>query len=544
MAGLAATFGSGAMTNSVCELENADCILVIGSNTTEQHPLVARYVLRAKEKGAKLIVADIRRIPLTRFADLHLRHRPGTDVALINGLMNVILAEGLENRAFIAERTEGFEAVKGAVESCTPEWVEGITGVPRDLVVQAARMFAQGPASSIVYAMGITQHTTGTDNVKSLANLAMITGHVGRPSTGVNPLRGQNNVQGACDMGALPNVYPGYQPVADEANRKKFQDAWHAELNPKPGLTMMDMTELAAQGKLKALYVMGENPMMADPDLSHLRTALGKLDFLAVQDIFLTETAELADVVLPAASFAEKEGTVTSTERRVQRTWRAIEPVGDSKADWQILCELAREAGSKQFEYESPAAVMEEISRLTPSYGGITYERLGTVGLHWPCPNREHPGTPYLHKDKFSRGKGQLLPIQFKPAAELPDEAYPLLLTTGRTGFHFHTGTMTRRTGILNREVPTGYIEVHPLDAERAGLRDGESALIETRRGQVRVTARVTDRIGDGIVFMPFHFAECAANILTHAALDPTAKIPEYKVCACRLSRPAAVAGD
>ena len=523
------------MTNSIRELEDADCIFVTGSNTIEQHPLISRYILRAKEKGAKLIVNDIRRVPLTRFADLHLKQRPGTDVALLNGLMHVILAEGLENKAFIAERTEGFDALASVVRGYPPERVEEITGIPRNQIVEAARMFATAKAGSIVYAMGLTQHSTGTDNVKSCANLAMITGHVGRPSTGVNPLRGQNNVQGACDMGALPPVYSGYQAVADEANRKKFEAAWQSSLPTKAGLTIMDMTTEAAKGNLRAMYIMGENPMLADPDLTHVRAALAKLDFLVVQDIFLTETAELAHVVLPAASFAEKEGTVSSTERRVQWTRKAIEPVGESKADWQIICDLARAMGSKQFEYGSPKEIMAEIARLTPSYGGISYERLGSVGLHWPCPNPEHPGTPYLHKDKFSRGKGQLMAIEFKAAAELPDEAYPFLLTTGRTMFHFHTGTMTRRTAILNQEVPTGYIEINDRDAERSGIRDGEMIVAESRRGKVDVTARVTDRIGAGVVFMPFHFAECAANLLTNAALDPTAKIPEYKVCACRL---------
>ena len=537
MAGLAATFGSGAMTNSIREIEDADCIFVIGSNTIEQHPLIARYVMRAKEKGAKLIVSDIRQVPLTRFADLHLAQRPGTNVALVNGLMHVILAEGLEDREFIAERTEGFDALKGVVEGYTPESVEKITGVPREQIAEAARMYAKAERGSILYAMGITQHSTGTDNVKSLANLAMITGNVGRPSTGVNPLRGQNNVQGACDMGALPNVYSGYQTVTDEANRKKFEDAWQSVLPPKPGLTILDMTNEAAKGNVTAMYIMGENPMLADPDLSHVRAALERLEFLVVQDIFLTETAELAHVVLPAASFAEKDGTVTSTERRVQLTRKAIEPVGESKADWQIICEIARAAGSKQFEYRSSLEIMEEIARLTPSYGGITYERLGFEGLQWPCPNQEHPGTPYLHKDKFTRGKGQLMAIEFKASAELPDDEYPLLLTTGRTMFHFHTGTMTRRTEILNNEVPTGYVEVNPQDAASSGVENGETIVVASRRGTVNVTARVTNRIGAGVVFMPFHFAECAANLLTNPALDPTGKIPEFKVCACRLQR-------
>jgi formate dehydrogenase alpha subunit len=525
------------MTNSIRELEDADCIFVTGSNTIEQHPLIARYILRAKEKGAKLIVVDVRNVPLTKFADLHLVQTPGTDVALINGLMHVILAEGLERREFIAERTEGFEAVREVVSKYTPEFVESITSVPQGIIVEAARMLGKAGAAAIVYAMGITQHTTGTDNVKSCANLAMMTGNVGRPSTGVNPLRGQNNVQGACDMGALPNVFPGYQPVADEANRKKFETAWQATLSPRPGLTILEMTEAAARGEVKAMYIMGENPMLADPDLTHVRKAFERLDFLVVQDIFLTETAEVADVVLPATSFAEKDGTFTSTERRVQRIYRAITPVGESKADWQIICELGQASGSNQFAFASPSEIMDEIARLTPSYGGISYDRLGSAGLHWPCPNREHLGTVYLHKDKFTRGKGQFVPIEFKAAAEVPDAEYPLLLTTGRSIFHFHTGSMTRRTEILNREVPTGYIEINPGDATRLGIGHGEVVGVESRRGRITLAARVTNSIKVGVVFIPIHFAECAVNLLTNAAFDPTAKIPEYKVCACRVTR-------
>ncbi len=537
VAGLAATFGSGAMTNSIRELEDADCIFVIGSNTIEQHPLVARYIMRAKEKGAKLLVSDIRQVPLAKFADLHLRQRPGTNVALVNGMIHVILAEGLEDREFIAERTEGFEALEAVVRGYTPERVEAITGVPREAIVEAARMYGKAENGSIVYAMGVTQHTSGTDNVKSLANLAMVTGNVGRPSTGVNPLRGQNNVQGACDMGALPNVFPGYQAVADEANRQKFEQAWQATLPAAPGMTLSDMMNEAGKGNLEAMYIMGENPMLADPDLGHARAALERLDFLVVQDIFLTETAALADVVLPAAAFAEKEGTVTSTERRVQLMRKAVEPPGQAKADWHIICAIARAAGSDQFEYGSPAEIMQEIARLTPSYGGISYDRLGGEGLQWPCPSQDHPGTPFLHKGKFTRGKGQFVAIEYRAAAETPDEAYPLLLTTGRSMFHFHTGTMTRRTAILNHEVPTGWIEINPQDAASSGIENGEMIAVASRRGTVNVTARVTNRIGAGVVFMPFHFAECAANLLTSPALDPTGKIPELKVAAVRLQK-------
>jgi formate dehydrogenase alpha subunit len=535
--GLVKTFGSGAMTNSIRELEDADCILIIGSNTTEQHPLVARYIMRAEANGAKLIVCDPRGIPLIQFADFHIRHRPGTDVALLNGFMNIILSEGLEDKEFIEGRTEGFEELTQTVKKYTPEYVERITGVPKDDLIEAAKIYAKADSASIVYSMGITQHTTGVDNVASCANLSMLTGNVGKPSTGVNPLRGQVNVQGACDLGALPNVYSGYQSVTDEGIRAKFEKVWKAKLPTNVGLTVVEMINEAAKGNLKALYIMGENPMLSDPDINHVREGLENLEFLVVQDIFLTETAQLADVVLPAASYAEKDGTFTSTGRMVQLVRRAIDPIGQSKPDWQIICELARNMGSKEFEYSSPAEVMDEIARLTPIYGGIAHERLQKEGLQWPCPSKDHPGTPYLHKGKFSRGKGKFFGIEFKEPAELPDDEYPFTLTTGRTIFHFHTGTMTRRTEALNREVPTGYVEINPEDAHELRIVDGELVSVKSRRGTIEINALVTQRVPKGLVFIPFHFAECAANVLTNPALDPVAKIPEFKVCAVRLDR-------
>ena len=537
--GLGQSFGSGAMTNSIRGLEYANCILVIGSNTAEQHPLIARYILRATENGAKLIVIDPRTITLTYFADCHLRQRPGTDVAVLNGFMNVILSDGLEDKKFIRERTEGFEELEEIVKEYTPERVEGITGIPRDKLIEAARMYARAKRASLIYSMGITQHTTGVDNVSSCANLAMLTGNVGKESTGVNPLRGQNNVQGACDMGALPNVYSGYQKVSDPQIKEKFEEAWSAKLPQKSGLTVVEMINEAAKGNIKAMYIMGENPMLSDPDTNHVKKGLGNLEFLVVQDIFLTETAQLADVVLPATSYAEKEGTFTSTERLVQMVRKAIEPLGDSKADWEIICNLAKIMGSKEFEYGSPAEIMDEIASLTPSYGGIIYDRLRSAGLQWPCPSKEHAGTPYLHKEKFARanGKGKFWGIEFKEPAELPDEEYPFTLTTGRTAFHFHTGTMTRKTELLNKEAPTGYVEVAPQDAARLALANGEFVLVQTRRGQIKIKVLVTERVPAGVIFIPFHFVECAANVLTNPALDPKAKIPEFKVCAAKLEK-------
>jgi formate dehydrogenase alpha subunit len=535
VAGLARAFGSGAMTNSIDDLGEAEAIFVIGSNTTECHPVIGSAIKRAVKSGkTRLIVADPRAIELTEYADLHLRHRPGTDVVLINALAHVILAEGLEDTQFIAERTEGIEELREAVASYTPEFAEKIMGVPAADIAEAARIYARAGAAAIVYSMGITQHTTGTDNVLALANLAMLTGNIGRPGTGVNPLRGQNNVQGACDMGALPDVFPGYQKVGDEQIRAKFEEAWGASLSDSPGLTVVEMMEAAGDGRLKALYIMGENPMLSDPDITHVEEALRELDFLVVQDIFLTETAELADVVLPAAAFAEKEGCFTNTERRVQRVRKGLDPPGDARADWRIICELARRLGYAM-SYPNAAAIQEEIARVTPIYGGISYDRLEVGSLQWPCPDRSHPGTPVLHRDRFTRGLGKFHPVTFIPPREMPDEEYPFVLSTGRILEHFHTGTMSRNSEVLDKLVSVGAIEINPADAARLGVADGEPVKVSSRRGQIEIAARVTDRVMAGTVFLAFHFREAPANRLTIAALDPVAKIPEFKVCAVKV---------
>jgi predicted molibdopterin-dependent oxidoreductase YjgC len=452
-------------------------------------------------------------------------------------MMNVIISEGLEDRDFIQERTEGYEELRQLVEAYTPERVEEISGIPADGLREAARMYAQNKPAAILYAMGITQHTTGTDNVKSCANLAMLTGNVGVPGGGVNPLRGQNNVQGACDLGGLPNVYPGYQAVTSPVSRDKFEKAWDVQgLSDEIGLTVTAMIDGACAGTTRALFVMGENPMLSDPDINHVRQCLEDVPFLVVQDIFLTETAELADVVLPAASFAEKEGTFTGTDRRVQRVRKAIAPVGDAKADWKILCLLAQRMGASGFDFTSAEGVMDEIAALTPIYGGVSYERLEREGsLQWPVPSDDHPGTPYLHKGKFSRGLGRFHAIEFREAVELPDDAYPFILTTGRMMFHWHTGTMTRRSEKLEQEASEAYVELHPDDAERIGLNGNDRVRVASRRGEIELSARITSRIRPGVVFIPFHYAEAAANVLTNSALDPTAKIPEYKVCAVKV---------
>ena len=525
------------MTNSIGEIQNADCIFVIGSNTTENHPVIALQVKAAvRHHGAKLIVADPRRIELADYAHLWLSQKPGTDAALINGMIHTILSRGWQNRAFIEERTEGFDTLAESVREYSPEAVEKITGIPAADIVEAARVYAQSSNSSILYAMGITQHVAGTNNVLALANLAMIAGQIGKPFSGVNPLRGQNNVQGACDMGGLPNVYPGYQRVDDELLRKKFEKAWGVSLSPKPGLTLMEMMQGVADGKVKALFILGENPLLSDPNANKVKEELKHLDLLVVQDIFLSETAELAHVVLPGVSFAEKDGTFTNTERRVQRVRQAIEPLGKARPDWQIICDLSSRLGYPM-KYDSPAAVMEEVASLTPSYGGIRYHRLEGLGLQWPCPTPDHPGTPFLHKDKFSRGKGKFHVVPYVPAPELPDEEYPFVLTTGRVLYHYHT-LVTRKSKGLSEIYPEGVIEINPDDAMRLGIQP-DNGLVEvaSRRGKVKVKARVSDRLPPGVVFMTFHFKEAAANLLTLDALDPVAKIPEFKVCAVKIQK-------
>ena len=536
VAGLASSFDSGAMTNSIAEIENADVILITGSNTTESHPIIARRVKRAVRKGANLIVVDPRETTITKFATLWLRQNPGTDVAWLNGLMHVIIEEGLWDRGYVDERTEGFDQLRETVKKYTPDLVEGISGIPGDLLREAARLYAGAEKAAILFAMGITQHTTGTDNVKAIANLAMLCGNVGIESGGVNPLRGQNNVQGACDMGALPNVFPGYQAVSDENLRQRFEQAWGRKLPASPGLTVVEMMKAVEEGKIRAMCIMGENPMLSDPDLKHVAAALNKLDLLVVQDIFLTETAQLAHVVLPAVTFAEKDGTFTNTERRVQRIRQGIDPIGEARPDWQIICQLASRMGY-EMDYEHPSQIMDEIARVTPSYGGISYDRLENGGLQWPCPDREHPGTKYLHKDRFTRGLGLFQAVEYIPPAETPDEDYPYLLSTGRVYYHYHTGSMSHRCQGLEEIYPESLAEVNPWDARELGIEEGAMVKLASRRGEVKVKAAVTERVPKGVVFMNFHFNEAAANMLTNPALDPVAKIPELKVCAVRMEK-------
>jgi formate dehydrogenase (coenzyme F420) alpha subunit len=548
VAGLAATFGSGAMTNSIGDIAQAKTVFILGSNTFEQHPLIGRRVMQAKKNGGKIIYADPRLTATGKQADLYMQFVSGTDVAILNGLMQEIIRNGWEDKEFVAARTKDFDKLKAVVMK--PEYslenVSKISGIPADQLKTAANWIATQKPAAILYSMGITQHTTGVDNVKSVANIQMLTGNLGKPGSGVNALRGQNNVQGACDMGALPVVFSGYQKVIDEAAYKKFQEAWKfpdgiAEGKNGYEVTVMMDVLAAKPGELKAMYVMGENPMLSDPDLHHVEKGLKNLEFMVVQDIFMTETAELADVVLPAACYAEKNGTQTSTERRVQMWRKAQNPPGQAKDDWQIISELAAKMGyAAQFPYKSAEDVFTEIAKVTPSYAGMSYARLSKPeALHWPCPAADHPGTPILHTQKFAHpdGLGVFFPIEFKPPAEVPDKEYPFVLTTGRCIWQWHTGTMTRRSESLEQEAPTGWIEINPEDAKALNVKDKEIVKAVTRRGEVKVPAKVTKDIKKGVMFMPFHYKECAANILTNNALDPIAKIPEFKACAVKVEK-------
>jgi formate dehydrogenase (NADP+) alpha subunit len=537
VAGLALSFGSGAMTNPADDLLKADVILVTGSNTTENHPIIGLKIRDAVQRGSKLLLFDPRRIQLSQIASVWARQRPGTDVAWINGMMHVIVRDGLMNTDFIAARTEGVEAVETLVAGYTPARVSEITGIPAELIVEAARLYATAQRASIVYSMGITQHTTGVDNVRSLANLAMMTGHIGRPGTGVNPLRGQSNVQGACDMGALPTYYPAYQPVADAGVRARFSEAWKTDLPDSPGLTVTQMLPSAREGRIKAMYIMGENPVLSDADVTQVTEALEALEFLVVQDIFLSETAKLAHVVLPASSYAERDGTYTNTERRVQLTWPVLPPPGQARRDWHIVCEVATAVGYPM-AYASTAEVSEEMRALSPSYAGISHARLEAgEELHWPCPSEHHPGTPILHRESFTRGIGQFYPAEYRPAAEVTDAAFPIVLTTGRMLEHYHTGTMSRRSSGLHGLVPGPFVEMSSADARKSRVKDGDRVRVTSRRGSIVLPAKVGNRVETGVLFIPFHFWEAAANVLTNPAHDPTARIPEFKVCAVRIER-------
>lgn len=536
MAGLAAAFGSGAMTNSIPEIEDASCVLVMGSNTTEAHPLVSHRVFKAKLKGATLIIVDPRKIQLTLAADIHVRLNFGTDVAFINGMMHAILKNNWHNSEFVSQRTEGFAELQAHLEKYPPEKASEICGVPPEEIERVARIYATSERSTILYTLGLTEHSHGVDNVKSVANLAMLTGQIGRRSTGVNPLRGQNNVQGHCDMGALPNVYPGYQVVTDPNVRQKFETAWNARLSDKVGITIPEMMDWLIDGSAKGMFIFGENPVLSDPNTQHVVHALKSAEFLVVQDIFLTETAKLAHVVLPGASWAEKDGTFSSTERKMQRVRKAVEPLPGTLPDWKIFCELGSRLGLSM-DYASPKEVFAEMASLSPMYAGISYERLESGGIQWPCPSADHPGTPFLHQGRFTRGRGLFSVIDYRPPEELPDAEYPYLLTTGRRYAHYHTRTMTGRCPSLHKEFPEPRAQIHYLDAERFGLNEGDLANVVSRRGEVVTPVRPGDIVPQGAIFMDFHFAKANPNELLGTSLDPISKTPDYKVCAVKIEK-------
>jgi len=527
------------MTNSIEELEQQDVIFITGSNPTEAHPVIGARIRQARQRGAKLIVADPRRIELANEAEIFLQIRPGTNIALYNSMMNVILEEGLEDRAYIQEKCEGFDELAATVKEYTPEKSAKICGVSAEEIRKAARMYATAKKAGIYYCLGVTEFSTGVQGVMTLSNLALTVGKVGKESCGVNPIRGQNNVQGACDMGALPGDFPGYQKVANEAVIEKFKKAWGKdELSGKPGLMTPEMMSESG-GKIKMLYIFGENPMIADPDINHVRKCLGKLDFLVVQDIFLTETAELADVVLPAACFAEKDGTFTNTERRVQRVRKAVEPPGQAKEDWKIISELSRRLGYEN-KFTNAREIMDEIASVAPSYGGIDYDRLENIeGLQWPCPTKDHGGTRFLHASQFARAGGKALfkPTVFTEPKEMPDAEYPFILSTGRNLYHYNAPSMTGKSDGINKLAGTSYIEISPNDAERLGIKDQEKVKVSSRRGELTTKARILDILKDGVVFMTFHYADGAANLLTNNALDDISKTPEYKACACKIEK-------
>ena len=545
VAGLQLAIGSSAMSNSIAEMEHLDTFIVTGSNTTETHPVIANFLKRAvRQNGARLIVIDPRRIEMTDFASLWLRQRPGTDVGVWQAMAHVVVEERLYNQAFIDDRTEGFSDYVESLEPFTPEWAEAETGVPAANIRQAARMYATAKAASVYWGMGISQSTHGTDNTLAITNLALMCGQLGREGTGLNPLRGQNNVQGCSDSGGLPYCYTAYQRVDDTEVRHRFASAWNRpELNPAPGLMITELVDAVLAGAVRAWFVMGEDPLTSEPNLSHARHALEKLDLLVCQDIFLNTTGEMADVILPSVSFAEKDGTFTNSDRRIQRVRTALPPVGDSRSDWEILCDLARrlesrlgQTDSAGWDYADPSEIWEEMRRLTPDFGGIDFARLEREGgVHWPCPAFDHPGSPFLFQDDFPRGRGKFWTLEFGTASELPDPDYPFLLSTGRVLYHWHGGTLSRRSK-LDEIWPEATAELHPDDAQHLGLATGDWVEVASRRGAIQMRVMVTGRSPHGMVFVPFHFVEAAANVLTNDRLDPRAKIPDFKVCAVSLT--------
>ncbi len=523
------------MTNSVNEILDEDLFFIIGSNTTEAHPIIGNKMKQAIQKGAKAIVIDPRRTEIAEHALYHLKLNSGTDAALINGIMNVIVEEDLVDWDYVNERVEGIEDVLETVKKYDLKTVSQITGIDENTIREVARLYAKTEKAGIFYTLGITEHTTGTSNVMNLANLALLTGHVGIRSAGVNPLRGQNNVQGACDIGALPNSFPGYPKVTDPTAIEFFEKLWDTKLNPKLGLRIPEMLDEAVEGKVKAMMVMGEDPVLSDPDANHVKKAFEKMDFVVSLEIFMSETAKFADVVFPAACYAEKEGTFTASERRVQRVRKAVEAPGEALEDWRIIKKIAQKMNVKGFEWETSEDVFNEIRKAMPSYRGMTYERLGTQGLAWPCPTEDHPGTTFLHEGVFPRGTARMVPVEYEPPAEIVCEEFPYLLNTGRKLTHYNV--MTRFSDKLDEINPYELAEVHPKDAEKLGLSELDYMEVTSRRGSIITRVHITDKVLEGSIFMTFHYKESPVNELTNAAFDPITKTAEYKVSAVRLKK-------
>jgi formate dehydrogenase alpha subunit len=534
VAGLAASFGSGAMTNSIEDILHTDLLFVIGANPTEAHPMVGAKMLQAVQKGTKLVVVDPRRIELADKADCFLQIKSGTDIPLMNGLMHIIIKEGLHDKKFVESRTEGFEELKATVEHYTPQRVSEMTGVPVNLLYDAARLYATAPNALICYTLGITEHVCGTYNVMSTANMAMLTGHIGRLGSGVSPLRGQNNVQGACDMGALPGDYHGYQKVANPEVHAKFEKAWGVKLDKNPGMMIPAMMDAAVEGRVKAMYIMGEDPVLSDPNANYIKKAMESLDFLVVQEIFLSETAKYADVILPGASFAEKDGTFTNAERRVQRVRKAIEPIADTRADWWIVCEIAKRMGYPM-EYGWPGDIWDELAGLAPMFAGINYQKMDAEGIQWPCSSLDQPGTKILHTKTFTRGLGLLKGIEHIPPAELPDEEYPFLLSTGRILSHYNV--TTRNSPALSTFVPGEAAMIHPLDAANLCIDGADRLRVTSRRGSVTCGIQITDMVQPGMIWMSHHHASTPTNELTVHAFDSISQTGEYKICAVQLEK-------
>jgi formate dehydrogenase alpha subunit len=536
VAGLASAFGSGAMTNSIGEVKDVQTLFIIGSNPTEAHPIIGLEMKKALKKGAKLVVCDPRKTWVARRADIHIQHKPGTDNMLTNAMMNYIIENDLHDKDFVASRCENFEEFKENLKDYTIEKAAAECDVDGDLIRRAAEIYAKGDPSSIFYTLGITEHTCGTENVQNLANLSMLCGQIGKPSSGVNPLRGQNNVQGGCDMGAIYSVLPGYQKVADPAVREKFEKAWDIKFPDNVGGRVTDFIEKAGEGELKGFYCFGEDPVLSEPNYDKVVSSLKKLDFIVCQEIFMSETAKLADVVLPATSWAEKDGTFTNSERRIQRIRKAIDAPGQARPDWQIICMISTAMGYPML-YNDPGEVFDEIADLTPSYHGISFDRVEKVGLQWPCPDKDHKGTGYLHKDKFVRGKGLFHKITFRQPAETTDKDYPLILSTGRTLYNYNIGNMTQKSKAIRQKQSKNFVEMHTSDAEKLGVVKGDKVKVRTRRGEITVDAVVGDRVRPGALWMPFHFIDQPTNKLTNDAFDNITRTAEYKVCAAIVTK-------